>query len=179
MSEQIYLRTLEASDLECCHKWHNDRALYETLVGPFHFVSRSAEQTWLDRRTAFSINEVNLAICLKESEDHIGNAYLREIDWISRRAQLEIFISDNNDRSKGYGQSVVGQLLSYAFSDLGLKKIYLNVLADNQVAIHVYEKCGFIVEGRLKNHVFKQGKWKDLIVMGQCFDNYTVHDNKE
>jgi len=172
MNDPIYLRALETSDLERCHKWHNDRTLYETLVGYFHFISQGTEQAWLDGRRAFLANEINLAICIKGSDEHVGNIYLREIDWISRCARLGIFIGDSKERSKGYGQSAIRQLLSYAFTDLGLKRIYLDVLADNRAAIHVYEKFGFRVEGRLKNHVFKQGGWKDLIVMGLCAEDY-------
>jgi RimJ/RimL family protein N-acetyltransferase len=179
LSEPLYLRALEVSDMERCYKWHNDRTLYETLVGYFHFVTKGTEQAWLDGKRAFSEREINLAICLKGSDKHIGNIYLREIDWISRRAQLEIFIGDSEERSKSYGQSAIRQLLSYAFSGLGLKRIYLDVLADNKQAIHVYEKCGFSGEGRLKNHVFKQGGWKDVIVMGICFDEFTANGDGE
>jgi hypothetical protein len=35
MSDDVYLRALEISDLEQCHRWHNDMALYETLGGTF------------------------------------------------------------------------------------------------------------------------------------------------
>jgi len=173
MSEPIYLRPLELSDLDRCHKWHNDRSLYDMLVGPFRFVSKQAEQAWLERKTGFSQSEINLAICIKESDKHIGNIYLREMDWISRHAQLEIFIGESGERSKGYGESAIRQLLHHAFSDLGLKRIYLHVLADNKTAIHVYEKKGFHFEGTLKNHVFKQGCWKDVMVMGLCADDHT------
>lgn len=177
MNEHTYLRALEVSDLEKCHKWHNDKSLYDTLVGPFRFVSKQAEHEWLNQKIAFSFNEVNLAICIKESDRHIGNIYLREINWIYRRAQLEIFIGDSEERSKGYGESAIRQLLSHAFFDLGLEKVHLRVLADNCTAIHVYEKCGFVVEGRLKNHVFKNGLWKDLIVMGNCFNDHVTDKN--
>lgn len=168
MDEPIYLRALEASDLDRCHKWHNDRSLYEMLCGPFHFVSKQAVQEWLDRKGSYSSSsgEINLAMCDKETDKHIGNIYLRQIDWISRHAELHIFIGDREQRAKGYGQSAVRQLVSYAFNDLGLNRVYLNVLGDNHAAIHTYEKIGFKVEGTLKNHAYKQGCWKDVIVMG-------------
>lgn len=166
MSEPVYLRALETSDMERCHKWHNERDLYDTLVGPFRFVSKQAEQAWIERKTAFSLSEINLAICLKGADKHIGNVYLSEINWISRRGHLSIFIGESEERSKGYGQSAVRQLISYSFKDLGLKKIFLYALEDNKAAIHIYEKCGFNIEGLLKNHVFHQGIFKNLIVMG-------------
>lgn len=82
MSELTYLKVLEATDLEQCHDWHNDKNLYNMLVDPFRFVSKQAEQAWLNHRITFSSNEVNLAICIKESDKHIGNIYLCEISAI-------------------------------------------------------------------------------------------------
>lgn len=177
MDKTVYLRALEASDIEKCHKWHNDDGLYDTLVGPFRFVSKQAEQGWIERKAAFSLNEINLAICLKGSDKHIGNIYLREIDWISRRGHLSIFIGESGKSSKGYGQSAIRLLISYGFKDLGLKKIFLYVLEDNKAAIHVYEKCGFNIEGLLKNHVFQRGAFKNLIVMGICSNDVDVAHN--
>ena len=175
MDEPIYLRALETSDLDRLHKWHNDRSLYEMLGGPFRFVRKQATQAWLENKTAFlsyGSDEIRLAICVKGSDKHIGNISLHQINWIVRQARLEILIGDPEERSKGYGQAAVRQLLSYAFGDLGLRKIYLEALADNGVAIHLYEKCGFKIEGRFKNHVFKQGGWKDVIFFGIFADDY-------
>jgi len=173
MIEPIYLRALEISDLDRCHAWHNDGSLYETLCDHYRFVSRRAEEQWLEQRTAYSSssNEISLAMCVRETDRHIGNIYLRQINWICRRAELSIFIGDRKERSKGYGQSAVKQLISYSFSDLGLRRVYLGVLSDNPAAIHIYEKCGFKVEGTLRNHDFKQGQWKDEIIMGICAEN--------
>ena len=168
--EPVYLRALEVEDLERTHKWHTDPSLYKTLASNFHFVSRSAEETWLKQKCAFSKNEINLAICLKDTSDHIGNIYLRDIDRISQRGTLHIFIGDAENRGKGYGQSAIRQLISYAFDELNLQKIWLTILAKNTVARHIYEKCGFIVEGTLKRHVYKNGQFKDVICMGLCRD---------
>lgn len=179
MNEPIYLRALEMSDLERCHAWHNDGSLFEMLGGTFRFVSTQAETAWLDRKTSYaaSSDEVNLAMCDKETDKHVGNIYLRHINWVSRHAELSIFIGDREERSKGYGQSAVRQLLAHAFGDLGLRKVYLTVLSDNGAAIHIYKKCGFTIEGTLKNHEFKQGQWKSLTVMAVCVDEQHCQDD--
>lgn len=172
MDEPIYLRALDASDGDRCHKWHNDRNLYETLCDAFRFVGKHADKEWLDRKTSYSTDEVNLAMCVRETGKHVGNIYLRQIDWISRRAMLHIFIGDREERSKGYGQSAVRQLLSYSFNDLGLRKVHLDVLADNRAAINSYEKTGFRIEGTYKNHTFKHGVWKDVVAMGAFAEDF-------
>jgi RimJ/RimL family protein N-acetyltransferase len=162
----IILRALEEADVERTHRWHNDPELYSTLVSPFRFVSKTAELEWLRRKAAYSANQVNLAICLSPGGEHIGNIYLGEIDWISRRAALGLFIGSPEHRGKGYGKEAMRQLLAHAFRDLHLNRLFLEVLVDNTPAIRLYETCGFRVEGRLCGHVFKNGKYQDLFLMG-------------
>lgn len=168
--EPVYLRALELSDLERTHKWHNDPELYKMLGGTFRYTSRATEEDWLRRKQTYSVSvsEVNLAVCLAESLQHIGNIYLRNMDWVARNAELHIFIGEPDQRSKGYGEAAVRLLINYAFQDLGLLRLYLFVLEDNTPAMRVYEKCGFIVEGKLRRHAFKEGKFKDVLVMGIC-----------
>jgi len=162
----IFLRALELDDLDRLHQWHNDPDLYNTLIGTFRCISRDAEEEWLRKRQSFSPNEINLAICLVSDSQHIGNIYLRNIDWISRHAELHVFIGDKQNRSQGFGQEAVRQIIIYAFNELGLHRLHLLVLAENLPAIHIYEKCGFHVEGRLRSHVYKAGEFKDVLFMG-------------
>ncbi len=163
---RIVLRALEEGDLDRTHRWHNEPALYSLLVSPFRFVSKAAELDWLRRKLTYSVNELNLAICLRGNGEHIGNIYLNQIDWVSRRALLGIFIGSPEHRRKGYGQEALRQLVAHAFNDLNLRRIFLEVLADNAAAIKVYEACGFAVEGRLRKHAFKEGAYRDILLMG-------------
>jgi RimJ/RimL family protein N-acetyltransferase len=107
-----------------------------------------------------------------EQDAHIGNIYLRDIDFISGRGELHILIGEPGERGKGYGSGAVRLLVDYAVKDLGLKRVWLNVLADNKPAIRLYEIIGFKIEGRLRNHVFKAGKFRDLLVMGILAEDY-------
>lgn len=166
--ENVYLRALDLPDVDRTWKWHNDSRLYEMLVSPFRHVSRAAEEEWLRRKAAYSQTEIQLAICLREGDQHIGNVHLTNIDWISRHAGVGIFIGEEEHWSKGYGQQAMRLILRHAFHDLGLRRVYLTVLDDNPRAIRTYEKCGFIVEGKLRKHTYKRGQFRDLIFMGIC-----------
>jgi len=170
----VHLRALDINDLECTLRWHNDIDLYKTLIGSFHYVSRETEEEWLRKKLAYSPYEVNLAICLESNAEHIGNIYLRNIDWVSRHGELHILIGSPEHRSKGFGQEAVRLLTHYAFNEIGLLRLHLLVLADHQAAIHVYEKCGFVIEGRLRKHVFKGGGFKDALFMGLCIDDLKI-----
>lgn len=164
---QICLRALTSKDLEQVLEWHNDAELYSTLGSHFRFVSPEAEAEWFQRITQ-ARDQVNLAICLNESKKHIGNIYLRNIDWVARNCELHTFIARPEHRGKGYGCTAVQMVVKHAFEDLGLARIYLHVLAKNSPAIAMYQKCGFNEEGRLRRHAWKAGVFEDMIVMGLC-----------
>ena len=170
--EPVYLRALEIDDLERVHKWHNDIEMWDLLTSPFRYVSRASEEEWLRKKQSYSNEEVNLAICLTGNSEHIGNIYLREISWIARHGHMSgILIGDPVHRSKGYGTSALRRLIEHAFGDLGLRRLYTYVLDENKPSARMMEKCGFVVEGKLRKHAFKAGKFKDVVVMGVCAED--------
>ena len=170
----IYLRALELTDLERTHKWHNDQEMYATMGSTFHYVSPATEEAWLRQIDTKSFHQVNLAICVTETSEHIGNIYLRDIDWIARHASVHIFIGEASERSHGYGYEAVTLLTKHAFSDLGLRRLHLFALTDN-ISVNLFKKCGYTVEGILRQHTFVNGRFKDLIVMARCADQKPMY----
>jgi RimJ/RimL family protein N-acetyltransferase len=49
---------------------------------------------------------------------------------------------------------------------MNLNRIYLRVYADHSLAINAYRKCGFVEEGRLRQDVYSEGGYHDMLVMG-------------
>jgi RimJ/RimL family protein N-acetyltransferase len=170
----VYLRALEISDLDHILSWHNDSMLYQRLGGSFRWVSRSAEEEWLRRRCAYSTAEINLAICLTASNEHIGNLYVRNIDWVARHAEVHIFIGAQVDRGHGCGGAALRLVLAHLFNDLGLQRVYGHVLASNEPSRRLFKKCGFVEEGLLRRHAFKQGLYEDVVVFGILRADYTA-----
>jgi len=172
MAEDVFLRSLEQDDLQNVYRWHNDSALYETLTSPFHPVSRQTVGDWIARKSQYSEREVNFAICLRGNSDHIGNIYLRDIDYINRTGFLGAFIGDAEHRGKGYASQALLLVVKYAFEVLGLNRLFMYVLCDNPAAVRHLQKCGFSIEGQMRQHVFKNGTFKDVHVMGMCRSDY-------
>jgi RimJ/RimL family protein N-acetyltransferase len=161
----VYLRPLDGDDLDRIHRWQNDATLYANLLGYFRPASRDGVEKWLKAKQESS-TERNLAICRSSDQIHIGNIYLREIDWTSRTAELHIFIGESVDRGQGLGRAAVHHMLRNAFGDLDLRRVYLRVLANNSAAIGAYTSCGFTLEGTLRAHVFKDGEYHNVLMMG-------------
>jgi len=165
---EVYLRSLSRDDLPRIHAWHNDASLYRTMGGAFRFVSVAAEEAWLERAMSYSSESLSLAICLRESHEHIGNIYLKKIDWLARNAEVSIFIGVSAARGKGHGTAAIRLTVDHAFRDLGLCRVYSHILSDNEPSIKAFRKCGFVLEGELIRHAFKGGEFKNVVVMGLC-----------
>ena len=73
----------------------------------------------------------------------IGETGLLRMFPAWHQTDLTIIIPDPGMQRKGYGTEALMRSVEYGFTELGLRRIYLGVYADNPRAIHVYEKCGF------------------------------------
>ncbi|MDX9694168.1 MAG: GNAT family protein [Bacteroidales bacterium] len=81
----------------------------------------------------------------------IGHGEINRIDKRNRNARLcRILIADKNDRNKGFGEMIINELLQMGFKELKLHRIDLGVFEFNKSAIKCYEKCGFTIEGLLR-----------------------------
>jgi RimJ/RimL family protein N-acetyltransferase len=81
----------------------------------------------------------------------------------NRSAGMRIMIQDGF--GKGYGTAAIKHVLDYAFNERNLHRVDLEVYEFNDRAIHVYKKCGFREEGRLRDALLWDGVFHDAIVM--------------
>ena len=95
----------------------------------------------------------------------IGFCSLRNIDCISKTAELQIKLGVSSYRGIGLGTKSVERLLSKAWREFQLNKVYLYVFSDNLRAKAVYSKLGFSLEGKLKKHLYVDHQYKDLEIM--------------
>lgn len=75
----------------------------------------------------------------------IGESVINEIDWAAKSANFRIAIFWPEYHNKGLGTWAVGTTRDYAFRELGLEELTLDVFNFNPRARHVYEKAGFRV----------------------------------
>jgi RimJ/RimL family protein N-acetyltransferase len=83
----------------------------------------------------------------------------------SRSCELGISIGDHDYLGKGYGSEAVELILDYAFKYRNFHRVYLQVTETNERAFKSYVKCGFVEEGRLREHLWTDGAYRDVICM--------------
>ena len=96
----------------------------------------------------------------------IGRAELDGIEWPHASGWAGIGIGEPDYWDRGYGSDALRILLRFAFNEVGLYRISLNVFEYNQRAVHVYEKLGFKIEGHISGFLARDGKRWDLIYLG-------------
>jgi [ribosomal protein S5]-alanine N-acetyltransferase len=101
----------------------------------------------------------------------IGGTGLR-VNRDQHRASFWIGLFVAGLRGRGLGRQVTRQVLDWAFSDLGLHRVELEVLAANHRAIRCYLACGFRPEGVRREAELYPGGWQDFIEMAVLDSEY-------
>lgn len=95
----------------------------------------------------------------------VGIARINEIDWINRNACVGVDTFEPF-RGKGHAVEAFSLLVDYSFNVLGLHRIWLLVAELNEKARKVYEKAGMKYEGKMVEHLYRDGKYLDYLLMG-------------
>lgn len=178
-NDRIFFVPLEDDIDDNYLRWVNDRKIVEYLdTGNFP----KTRHTLIEY--VKSINEspkhVFFAVIEKKTGKYIGNAKLGPIDWINRTAVYGRMIGEKSALRKGYGTEMSALLLHYAFMIINLNKVTAGVLADNKGSIKSNEKNGLYIEGKLKDQIYNNGIYKDVLMMGITKSRYLeIRGNKK
>ena len=73
-------------------------------------------------------------------------------------------------RGQGIGTRLMARAVEWAAANPVLRRVQLNVFARNERAIRLYERFGFVVEGRHRQAVYRYGEYVDLLMMARLFE---------
>jgi RimJ/RimL family protein N-acetyltransferase len=149
-------------------QWNRDSE-YQRLLDsdPPRLHSVKATKDWLDKQIKDEL-ETTFWFAMRALEDDrlLGDIDLTVINWGSRDAFLGIGIGERAFWGKGYGSDALQVVLRYAFLELNLRRVTLNVFEYNQRAVRTYEKAGFRSEGRVRQAMQREGHRYDILYMG-------------
>ncbi len=163
---KIRIRPIERNDLPAFVEWLSDPQVRENL-GIHNPLSMAREERWFEHVLEGPEDEHPYVIEFKEDGKWrmIGNLALFGINTLDRSAEIGIVIGDKASWNKGYGCEAMKLMVGRGFNDLGLHRIFLRVFETNPRGIRCYEKAGFVHEGRLREAVWKNGKFLDVLIM--------------
>jgi RimJ/RimL family protein N-acetyltransferase len=164
---KVRLRAVERSDLPRYVAWLNDSEVRKGLAQVFP-LSLAQEEKWFEGSLALPREEQPLAIEAQEGRGwvHIGGCSLFRFDRLAHNAELGIVIGEKSLWGKGYGTEAMRALIEHAFGTLNLHRVFLRVYESNARAIRVYQRIGFIEEGRFRQDHLADGTYEDTVIMG-------------
>jgi RimJ/RimL family protein N-acetyltransferase len=168
--DQVYLRPISIEDTELYFRMlFNEET--RRLTGTQKCFTREQVRQYIEGKAQDS-SGVLMLIALTENDTVIGDIQLLEIHPFNRSCYIRIAIDNLIHQGKGYGTEAMKLMLDYAFGDLNLHRIELNVYSYNERAIHVYERLGFKKEGVQRDALFYNHQYHDSIIMSMLEDEY-------
>ncbi|WP_256757579.1 GNAT family N-acetyltransferase [Cohnella sp. WQ 127256] len=163
----IMLREYRQDDLPWIREWVNDPEIVQHLSDIFLYPhALEATEAYLDAMLEGNSDSRGFVIADLSTEAYIGQVNLDSIDWKNRVARVGIVIGSSEQMGRGYGTEAMKLLISFAFLEMNLNRIELEVYDFNERAIRSYLACGFVQEGRLRERQYKKGRYWDVIQMG-------------
>ena len=167
--EHVILRAFERDDAERCYRWMNDPSIVRTLKSRYP-IAFQIEMQWLERAMDLHAAERHFAIERKDDRTHIGNASIHDIDWVSRTASFGLFIGEPAAWNRGFGTDAIRTLVRFAFDEMNLQKLRIQVFDYNDRAKHILEAQGFVQEGRLRREFYRDGAYHDIVILSTFRD---------
>ena len=172
IGKNILLREVREEDIRIFGSWKNDAQYYEYFYELVP-ITMQQQQEWLSK-IIHDPSEIIFSIALKKSRDVcIGTVGFQHIDLRNRKAEWgRWIIGDRENAPRGTGKEVEFLMLEYAFEHLGINKLFCEVLKTNEKVVSLHKRFGFVEEGLLKEHIFKQGAFVDVILLALYAKRY-------
>jgi len=172
-----YLRPLLKSDIRSEYlSWLNNPELnkYSAHFRSWPTLEKDLEDFY--NNVQKDNNNITFATCCKKTGIHFGNHSLNDIDWINRTAQHNVNIGIKKFRSIHYIDSLK-TILDYAFNTLNLNKITGG--AEIPGTIDFMKRFGYKQEGVLKQQVFRDGEYHDIVLFALLKEDYLLKEKNK
>lgn len=164
-SNEVTLSAVTPDDRENLHRWKQDKTLVAQYHGVYAEVTLDDIDAWISANTS-NPNHRMWAIRPETDGPAIGIVRLMFIDWEAKTAEVGIFIGDSSQQGHGLGKAVMRGVMHLAFQELGLRRLWAQVLGTNERAQRLFTSVGFVQEACLREHVLSDGKLTDMVMLG-------------
>lgn len=159
-SKLLSLRPIELNDDIILQQLINNPLVSENVVGWTFPVSLFSQKNWIQSNT--NNLSYRLVVVDNETNEAIGITGLWDIDWHNQAAMSAIKLLPEKTK-KGFGTEAIMLSMAWAFYNVGLRRLHAAILDFNGPSMGAYvKKCGWKVEGRQREAIFRKGEWHDL-----------------
>jgi RimJ/RimL family protein N-acetyltransferase len=167
--ELVNLRAADARDASIVHHWFNDPAVmrgwgWSASARSLQSVARQLEE-WLAQEDVLGRPAALIAEALDGSP--VGLVVLRVDRPEARSFELSLLVGEPSLWGKGIGADMVQTILEACFAGWGVHRVGVRVEEDNDRALALYRRAGFLQEGRMRQAAFRDGRHADILLLSR------------
>lgn len=164
-TERLFLEPMQEKDFQEIKKaFASEERIKHYLPGAFRYYNdtqlKALLEDWNDEASSFlySLKE-------KSSKKMIGLINLDEVSYLMRRYEMGVLLLDKNFEGKGYAREACQKILSHMFVQYQMHRVSVKVMQGNEASIKLFKNLGFKEEGRLRDFVWRDGKYLDMLLL--------------
>lgn len=161
--QQVFLRALEATDLDLLTRWNFDPVV-SAFFSPRLPNTLTEQKDWMLRQMEGS-SKKKFIIIDKASNEAIGVLGIMGIDHVNKNAEIGITIGNTSYWGKPQPKEAFYLGLQFLFQQFNMHMVYLQVFDSNIRAIRFFEKFGFRRDGIRRESVYAHGAYHSIMMM--------------
>lgn len=156
----VSLRDVLPADSDCMHAWRNLPEVRKYMYSD-HEISAEEHGNWF----AGMMQDPSRKYWIVVSDGvDVGVTNLIQIDKRNSRCCWGFYLA--NTRGAGVGPAVQFLVIDYVFDELKLNKLCGEVFSWNERGLKLHEGFGFVREGLLRQHIWKDDQFQDIVAFG-------------
>jgi len=173
-SQRLIYRTLEVDDVTQCYvDWLNDPKINRFLETRFDHQTIDSCKLYVTAMASSPAHNL-FGIYLCDTGKHIGNVKLGFINPHHQRAQLSLFVGEQECWGQGYATETINAITAWGFNDLGLEKIDAGCSEENLGSLRAFLKSGYQVEGFFRKAAVFEGRRIGSFWMSMLKEEFTI-----
>jgi RimJ/RimL family protein N-acetyltransferase len=163
MTATVRLEPITLDHLPHVMTWVNDHEVMQYFANRQHDISLEEERRYLESLVASKTDRA-YSIFAEEDGRYLGQCSVNQIYWPARNGRVFLVIR-KEEQGRGFGSAALRALMTRAWDDLGLHKLWLIVRRDNRGAQAMYLRLGFDFEGVLRDEYYVRERFHDMVRM--------------
>ncbi|MEL5894283.1 GNAT family N-acetyltransferase [Bacteroides sp. GD17] len=164
-SERIRLRAMEPEDLEVMYAMENDPLTWDVTNFTVPY-SKFVLKQYIENSECDMFADRQLRMMIVRSEDDVVVGTIDITEFVPMHSRGEVGIAIRREyQGNGYAKEALNLLCDYAFGFLHLKQLIVHIATDNEASMRLFESCGFVPCGLLKEWWCTGGTFKDVALL--------------
>ena len=170
--EQIILRRLGPADRPVLRRWLRDPVV-RAAIEDETITSSRMRQTVALFESSDPFRDGGVGLLVERAGNPIGLIHFVWINWISRNAEVVIFVGPGELRNSLTALALVVNVGHAAFRDLNLHKFYAFVYGSNTAALSIFKRL-CTQEACLRSYVKSQNEYENVHFFGVLAAEYEL-----